>query len=581
MAKEIDKKAIDALHVALDGATSWSQVRSRLTEHESEEEPVPWRAFAFAFGFHLIEHGRDEWREREQSPFGAMVEWQEGGRFPPRLADVEDVDVAVWGQVLDEVGDDPIAASRLHDLLWERRAGDKPVIHAQKAIDAYVALSRNEAWSSVWRADFLCRAFELARRVSDSTRQGEVTQALVRIANEDLESSDGGPGVTLTAIRALTEYPADPDADLVLGLLARAEDRYGADPHVADSIADLRARFLTDEEAVGQRRKQIERWRVEAAKADGMLRVLWLQHARELAVAHGFRDLIDDLTSELQTIDPEDLDLKKVSADIEVPSDEVDAFIAQVVGDDSIDRAFARLGAQPPPGGQPDELRNEVDDEMRRHPLMYLIAHEVSGGPYNSAIYRALDEKAHRRLAVSHRRALSGRLWSVFAARVLDAMHESYGDVPREILTDHFESALISKAIAERFARAVELFWQGEYDECAHILVPRIEAAIRDIARGIGIPVIKLPDGPKPGGVLGLGAILFSLRGRFADPGWQEYLENLLSDPLGINLRNSVSHALTPLIGREDAALLIHAACFLANLGYTQRDLADGGPSDP
>jgi hypothetical protein len=100
----LDQGAIDALRTALHDATSWSQVRSGLTAYEDQNEMIPWRALAFAFGFALIEYSRTDWREREQSPFGAMVEWQGGARFPAALRDVEHVDLEVWQQALDAVG---------------------------------------------------------------------------------------------------------------------------------------------------------------------------------------------------------------------------------------------------------------------------------------------------------------------------------------------------------------------------------------------------------------------------------------------------------------------------------------------
>jgi hypothetical protein len=38
-------------------------------------------------------------------------------------------------------------------------------------------------------------------------------------------------------------------------------------------------------------------------------------------------------------------------------------------------------------------------------------------------------------------------------------------------------------------ARAIELFWEEYYDERAHVLVPRIERIVREMARQLGIPV--------------------------------------------------------------------------------------------
>ena len=47
-----------------------------------------------------------------------------------------------------------------------------------------------------------------------------------------------------------------------------------------------------------------------------------------------------------------------------------------------------------------------------------------------------------------------------------------------------------------------------------------------------------------------LGALLRNLEGAFADKGWHGYLLNLLADPLGLNLRNSISQIVTLLCWR-------------------------------
>jgi hypothetical protein len=106
-------------------------------------------------------------------------------------------------------------------------------------------------------------------------------------------------------------------------------------------------------------------------------------------------------------------------------------------------------------------------------------------------------------------------------------------------------------------ARALELFWDRQSDESAHLLVPRIESTIRDMARRSGLTVMREPIGEKPGGTRTLGILLLELQGAMPDDGWHDYIYNVLADQFGLNLRNEIaprSHRLSRRRRRSAAA---------------------------
>jgi hypothetical protein len=87
------------------------------------------------------------------------------------------------------------------------------------------------------------------------------------------------------------------------------------------------------------------------------------------------------------------------------------------------------------------------------------------------------------------------------------------------------------------------------------------------MARQLGIPVVRAVEpGREIGGVVTLGTLLREMTPVFPDQSWHAYLLNLLADPLGLNLRNSISHGLHGRVGPVDASLLVQAALFLADL---------------
>jgi hypothetical protein len=89
------------------------------------------------------------------------------------------------------------------------------------------------------RVTFLSRALELTRAVRDSERQARVIDAMTAAVEADLASDDGGPGVSLWPLRALVDLPEAERPDSLDRLLVRVDERYGEDPHISESVAEL------------------------------------------------------------------------------------------------------------------------------------------------------------------------------------------------------------------------------------------------------------------------------------------------------------------------------------------------------
>ena len=146
------------------------------------------------------------------------------------------------------------------------------------------------------------------------------------------------------------------------------------------------------------------------------------------------------------------------------------------------------------------------------------------------------------------------------------------GAHPRNTVSEYHSSAV---DVAERIGRALLLYWEDQPDEAAHVLIPRLEAAIREMSRQAGLAIIREPRGRAPGGVRPLGDLMSALTGRLEES-WRRYLANLLVDPVGTNLRNRISHALLHRVTKEQASVLLHAACFLRLLAPGVDTSTDG-----
>lgn len=571
----VDGEVLDWIRDAVLAADSWESVRAALQAHAPDGDDPRLRPFVFAFGYALHERSSSA-RERAGGPFGAMLAG-DGWRFPPALSDMTGEDVEAWREALSAI-DHPVAHARLGDLLWERKAQPDPHLAASVAFDGLLSVAEDTAWRGMDRVRCLSRALELARETRDAAQQGTVVERMIAFADQDLESPGGGPGLPLGVLGPLVALPTRERPDGLDELLQRVADKYGADPYIIDSVADLRSRLLDDRQRQELRREQVRRWREESTKGDGILRVHRLEQALEIARDYGLNQEADELRRELGAIRPEDLQLKPISAELEIPGDEVERFLRSFEQAPSWKDALRMLAVQGPPGGSPQELADYVDQLMDEHPIQFLFTKSLVGPDNATAIFRAGTHEDHRRFALAEQRAQQARMWGVFCAQALHRIGQRDDRPARGALTEFLTCDFIEADVAERLARATELFWDEQFDESAHVLVPRLERVLRELARQFGIPVVREPRPDREiGGVEMLGALLRDLEGAFADPGWHRYLLNLLADPLGLNLRNSISHGLHGTVGPADASLLIQAAFVLA--GMSIRPVED--PPEP
>lgn len=532
-------------------------------------------AFRIAFGYML--HLRSESDpENDEGPFGSMWSGLDDAgnhvQFPPPLSEVPAESIALWRAAYGS-SEAPILRARLGDLLFVRKDGDRPDIYARGAIDGIIEIAGRSEPHRVERAQFLARALELALLINDRERLPRVVSAMAQLVEEEL-ADPSGPGAPLRVLRPLSALDAEDRPESMLDLVERVSAEYGEDPYIADAIAEIRSDLAEVEQREPIQRAQVEKWIAAAEEGDTMLRVNRLERALELAGKFGFRDLVDSIRVELGRIRPEDLELGRISSDISIGDEELEEFLNHFRDAGDLGGALARLAAEPPPHGSQEKLEQRLDEIMREAPIQFLITRSLIGPDNATAIFRGVDEESRRRMALAEQQSFGERMWGLYAAQALLDMEKTFGRPSHEALTEMFSGGFTGGGVAERFARSLELFWDGQFDEAGHIVVPRIERVFRDLARAIGVPVVREQRGPKPGGVVTLGILMAEIKPAFRNEALHSYYRSVLVDPLGLNLRNKICHGLIDAVGPYDVALLIQIA---KQLG----DMSIGEPERP
>jgi hypothetical protein len=214
---------------------------------------------------------------------------------------------------------------------------------------------------------------------------------------------------------------------------------------------------------------------------------------------------------------------------------------------------------------------------MDRHPIRFL-ATGVLVGNENMAVRYLRTAEEHFDAQLRANEMMRIRLFgAALLLPALDAIVARYGVPDPAAVAKALAGGAIDPLLAARFAAAIGQFFQGADDRAAHLIVPRLERGLRELARQVGVIVVREPSGPEAGGVRPLGAILADLR-EILPEDWRRYFANLLTDELGINLRNRIAHGLVDEVQRQDAALLVHAVFALSLFRVGSAESSEASP---
>ncbi len=549
---------------ALAGEPTWIEAATRLRPHleQHRDDPTPTiAAIVAAFEYDDISAEHEERRAR-WGPFGPLFEGPEE-IYPALLEHIDDQTLAIWADAYDAI-DDPLLRARLGDLLWERKLRPRPDQRARGAFDAYLALADRTEWHNLTRGEALSRALELGANLNDPELVKHAVGRIARAARTSMQAEPPQPGVALRLIAALSRLRGEPSAELVDALLEEAGSVYANDPFDYDVVLNLQLALSRgdQEQTAALAREKVKTWRELAERTEGLVRLTHLQHALEIARTQGLRDEMEALRVALEHTSAGGLDLKTISAGIEIPGDEVDRFLDSFFAGESWDDWLARFGAHCPIHPTSGQVERFVDELMQHTPLQFrvtgIVLSEDHGIPLK--VLRTIDE--HREYKITEHESRLITFWALWGADILDRVAAQSRPSADE-LTVYFTTSVIGADIAERIAASLDHFWAERYDEALFVLLPRLETIIRELCRQLGLPIAKEPIGDESGGFMTLGSLLPGLRGLMQSEDRRIYLYRLLVDTLSINLRNRGLHGLLVRGDRRTAALALHAACLL------------------
>lgn len=536
-----------------EGDHTWD-VRERLRTTQPTDDMARWHTAAFDYIF--------VWDEGRGHPFFPMIVMADGSASAPDpAAGFPDEARSSLATAVARIAH-PLLRARYGDLLWVMRHSARPDNFAREAIDAYLVLLRADP-CTVDGVDVSRRAVTLCLQLGDVARLRRCTQAVARAARGCL-NAEAPPGVGIGFVQLLAELPDDKRPSSTIALARQADRLYGEDPFLADDTLEILTRVApaeTDE----LRRVQMDRWLASADDKTGLVKLEFLRRAREVADRVGRRADIERIDNALQSIPEDEMGMRTVSAEVNLPREQLEAYIKALVGEASYEEALVRIASQPVAAGDPDRTAGAVAAERTRHPLSFLATRIIQDSE-GSIVWRATTDAQHDEAARYRHEAMGIGISGVLIAEALEGAASKFGLPEIEHLRTMFTTPFIPEEDASLIAEALHLHHASRYTAAAHLLVPRLERIIRRTLRMVGQVVTDFPTGPRGrGGVKSLGTLLNAAQGRLPED-LRVHLIALLTEPLSANLRNRIAHGLVAEVGREESAALIDVAARLRQL---------------
>lgn len=267
-----------------------------------------------------------------------------------------------------------------------------------------------------------------------------------------------------------------------------------------------------------------------ADEADsGLLRAHHLEAAASLARDRGVTDLHERAVALLQEMDVDDLELQTFTSEVEIPRVEIEKYIDAYLDAASWDEALERFVFLQPPTGDVEENRATVENQRREFVFQSLFP------PAYSAVTdcRGTEPRTTKGSLRSNSAQQEGfrlSFWSNLAVDVLRRVPKRFGRPGADELEGWLrEREHVTAGIARSVRRALEYFWDGQWEASVGVGMPRIEALARELVLLLDEPVYRLQRAEIPGQYPGLGVLVGILADKGIPESWIRYLRTAFS----------------------------------------------------
>lgn len=530
-------------------------------------------AFALAAG---AEHNEKPW----DTYFGPMGSWRRDDGQIVYAPDARQADAGIlahWKKRAQTVRA-PVLAARYNDLVWdmsklianERRHVD----FARRAIDAYVASAGQDGRDLYDAFPDAKRALALSIQIDDKLRLEAARAVLLSLHRRSIADCT----MWWAAFDALEEQPKSglteseksalvADFEAILLRVADSSDAKKFDPHAVESVAN---KLITHYRGVGSA-ADIRRLNLSIARAfehfgslaDPMLASVVLQTSMDAYTAIGENTEAHRILGLIENANVASLaQMTRHEHRIEIPADEVEKFLAEIVADSPAE-TFRRIAGEFLLSRQ--SVEDEVKESANSSPLQAMFGRTKLRGDRVVASIGSVDDDPIGRLIDGASESLG--INTAFLGWAVDEA------IKRHSLTatDFVDFANSTKLFGDGrlLSEGISAWLRDDYIKSAHVLVPQVEAGFRTLLGRGGRPTTKPhPQMKQARMVTTFGDMLTESNAAALGkhgPDIVLHFRALYADPRGNNFRNELAHGLASIESINAGILLwvVHSLLLL------------------
>lgn len=497
--------------------------------------------------------------------------------------------LASWKARLSQL-DHPAMVARYADVLWDLSQTIAPTLPrefkiGQTAVDAYQQAAK-EGLSHTPTLD-LQRALDIAVELNEAGRIDAVCDQLLTLSEQ---APMNHIGIWISAAHAFEGKNKVSEVHrkrMICGLEARLVNAASlpngyAAQSAGNALLKVYKRNVNIEDRNRVLRVIAETYLRQSRKADAGVAIAWLQSIASLLEKEGLHDGAEVLRLEMEKRGPEAVAaMKTIEVEASIPFEEMDAQLEELISVEHPIVALVRLIYSLIP--KCDSLRKRVKEMEKEFAFYSLIPRSIIG---RDGIPKATIGSSENDMEGRMMEEVVYELQANFGLFILGfrKIKEKFGLTVEQIMEFAKLSSLTTGDMYKPLTEALTAYESGDYSKTISVLIPQLEAMLRELLKLLEIPTRK--------GIRNVEGVseLKNMNDVLSDERVNDTLENLVFflravyiDKRALNLRNDFAHGDIPPEGFNEmtGSLLVMSLVALAAIGphtiFRDNELAPEG----